>query len=502
MAGAVRHAFIDENLRCLAGAVQMRQKAVSTALALTSGAYHTGLITYFTHRDLFPSLMKLIQETDCASQIAEPFTLLGLLVNYNKFEFQNPYRVRLDDFVNDVAIRKIVQSIEHVCTSVRDQYIAVQDDLPEGWSFSSALDYVGLGTLTGKKSASPTLNNEEAKSLFNLLPSPHAGILLATYDFANSNKLFCSNLATLPSNSPRELSALSTFLSLTSYILQHAFRSQRASLYGYLCLFILQILIEDQVLAKQICTDDEKINVRLCRQRPPYLPTTRNERIAATVVLDIMVDGINHNLRRKLDIQLFTLCIGILLRLITVLSRSHFRLPYHWPELWRSLLSFIRFLTTYSADIATLTGAHQLVDDLVSLIALSLSAGESFLPDAASYDDLFYKLVEIGDTLAKFRDDYSFSRRPSSNSINILISVSSHYFELLESEKGNLRNKHLGPRQVSKIIKQGYDGLSISAREDLDHWSSFREADHKIVLKRIARVAVMDVQTLAGERDK
>ena len=228
----------------------------------------------------------------------------------------------------------------------------------------------------------------------------------------------------------------------------------------------------------------------------------KDQRVAALVILDIMVDGINHNLRRKLDTQFFILCIGILLRLISFLARSRFRLPYHWSELWRSLMSFVRFLTTYSADIVTLSGAHRLVDDLVALIVLALSAGESFLPEPASYDDLFYKIVETGDTLAKFRDAYNLSGRSSSNSIEVLINVCTHYSELLENEKGKLRNKHLGPRQVSKVIKQGYEGLSIQAKEDLDHWERFREADYKIVLKKIARVAVMDVQVLVREKEK
>lgn len=41
---------------CLA---ELRLKAIKTAIAMTSGAYKTGLVSYFTHRDLFPSLMKV-----------------------------------------------------------------------------------------------------------------------------------------------------------------------------------------------------------------------------------------------------------------------------------------------------------------------------------------------------------------------------------------------------------------------------------------------------------
>jgi len=39
--------------------VELRQKAVEVALAVTSGAYQTSLLTYFIQRDLFPSVMKV-----------------------------------------------------------------------------------------------------------------------------------------------------------------------------------------------------------------------------------------------------------------------------------------------------------------------------------------------------------------------------------------------------------------------------------------------------------
>ena len=39
--------------------VEIRFKAIQTAIAMVSGAYQTSIVSYFTHRDLFPSLMKV-----------------------------------------------------------------------------------------------------------------------------------------------------------------------------------------------------------------------------------------------------------------------------------------------------------------------------------------------------------------------------------------------------------------------------------------------------------
>ncbi|KAI9869469.1 MAG: hypothetical protein M1813_000258 [Trichoglossum hirsutum] len=446
--------------------LDLRQKAIEVALSMTSGAYQTGLLSYFTHRDLFPSLMKYIQESDTTTRILRPFTLLGLLANYNKFEFQNPYRLRLDDFVNETIIRKIIKSIGQTSSLSRDRYIAIQDDLPEGWNFNSTLTFFGLGGLApGAKPPTPAPNPDAAKALFAALPGPEAAVLLATYDFTNANKLFCFNLVSSPAETKREESPFGAYLSLTSYILSHAHRSVRSTLYAHLNLLVVRIIVEDPVLLKLMCSDESKTTVRLCRHKQPYLPLVRNERVLATAIFDTMIDGINHNLRRRLDVGF--------------------------------ILSLVRFLSSYASDLETLPNINTLLDDVVNLIALSLSTGDAFLPGPVDYDDLFYKLVETGDILVKFRDLYELDKRPS-NSIKTLISVSEHYYQLLASDQSKTRSKHLSPQQVSNVIKSGYETLSITAKDGLDTWDRYREADERGALKRVARVAVADVRSLLG----
>lgn len=76
-----------------------------------------------------------------------------------------------------------------------------------------------------------------------------------------------------------------------------------------------------------------------------------------------------------------------------------------------------------------------------------------------------------------------------------LIGVSKHYSDLIASEKKS--GKNLSPREVSRIIKEGYETLSIQAKEGLDHWDKYREADHKVILKKIVRVVVVDATELS-----
>jgi hypothetical protein len=153
-------------------------------------------------------------------------------------------------------------------------------------------------------------------------------------------------------------------------------------------------------------------------------------------------------------------------------------------------LSFLRFLTQYESDIKSNYKSNKMIDVLVKVLAFALASGENFLPDPAAYDDLFYKLVETGEILTKFRDTFGLG---NSGAMQILVNVSSHYHSLLADGR---KGKHFSPEEVSVVIKQGYETLSIDSSEGLDAWDKYREADFKPLLKKIARAAVDDAKVL------
>lgn len=341
-------------------------------------------------------------------------------------------------------------------------------------------------------------------------PSHRATVLLGVYDFTNANKVFCANLVSCPSTSKTVEAPFSAFLSYTSYLVHHAYRSSRATTYALLHFLILRIIIEDLALCKILCDPEVLLAVRLCRQRQPFLPAIQKARLAAAPILDILLDTINHNLRRHLDIPLYISCIGLIHRLLSYLTFTRTRLTYHWSLLWQTLLSFLRFLTTYAPSLTVQDpDLPLLVNPFLATLALAVTSGESFLPDPAAYDDLFYKLVEAGDYLSRFKKAFNVhltqpsesisatTHGPTTTPIEILIQVAAHYHDLVEGEKGKGRiGNNMSPREVSKVIRQGYDTLSLPAMEGLDRWDRFREGDERGMLKRVARVAVEDTKKL------
>lgn len=327
-------------------------------------------------------------------------------------------------------------------------------------------------------------------------PGPDASTLLALYEFVAANQQFRQALVTSQAVGKDQVTSFSAVLSFTSFLFQNAHRTTRASLYAYLITFALTIISEDATTAKLIC--ETSAPVRLCRQRPPYLPAVaKPNRPYVAAFVDICVDAMNHNLRKRLDVPFYRQNLAILSRLLGHLAKAHTKISYHWQELWRSLLSFVRFLTTYAEDMRLLPNALDLVNDVVDLLTLALTTGEAFLPDSSSYDDLFYKLVESGEALSSLRTAFHLAKADEQSPVNNLIGVSKHYQELIdEHHKG--RGTTLSSSEVSKIIKMGYDTLPIAARDNADPVEKFREADWKTVLKKVARVAVTDAASLVG----
>jgi hypothetical protein len=320
------------------------------------------------------------------------------------------------------------------------------------------------------------------------------------YSFVQANKIFASNLLSIPGESASETS-FSAFLSSTSYLAHHAYRSTRASHYATLGFLTLRLFVEDPLLVKRICSTDSKITVRLCRQRPPHLPLIATSRIPATAILDICTDTLSHNLKKRIDVPLYSLSLGIILRILTHLDATKTRLSYHWTYIWGSFISLIRFLTQYATDLNYLPSINELCTTLASLTAFSLTRGDAFLPDPSCYDDLFYKLVESHDLLPRFLASYSSSSKAGvkdrfTRSVEALISISTHYHDLLSQQGGR---RHQSSAAVQKVIKDGYETLDLreAGGEDFGRWDRFREAQWKGEVKRMVRTAVEDARVLA-----
>jgi hypothetical protein len=394
----------------------------------------------------------------------------------------------------------LIQNLGTNYRTMRDSYVAVQDDTPESWT-GATLNLVGMKSWA-VHNKTPLLSEEVAREMLSLLPPPTAAVSLSVYSFAFANKVFASTLVAMPATTGQE-TPFSIFLSALSYLGHNAYQSKRCLHYVMLNLLIIQIMIEDSVIIKQLCSTDRKISVRLCRQRSPYLPHVAGSRIPTASILDLCIDILTHNLRKRLDVSLYGLAIGIMLRTIVHLSSSKSRISYHWSSAWSALLSVMRFLSQYDTDLRHISRIREEVcTPLASLLAFCLSKADNFLPDPKSYDDLFYKVVEASPVLAKFKASYCHTGGvPETSRLNraadALSNVASHYDGLLKS--GGM--KHQSPAAVENIIKQGHETLDMASSgvEDFGHFEPWKESNWKSELKQMIRTVVEDARRLAEQ---
>ncbi|KAK9479256.1 hypothetical protein V1514DRAFT_292216 [Lipomyces japonicus] len=474
---------------------ELRITALRSTLSAVCCSYKTSLINFFMQRDLFPALVQILYDKETSAYAYDAFVLLGILSNYNKLEAYNLYQTRLADFADGSVMERIVESIGIFSNDAREDYLNITDDSTDSFSLDSLFSYSGLAK-RAKSTLLQHLDPEKAKNIaLAALPAPTASILLATSNFVNVNKFFSRVLLDTKRLNDYQESPFASFVSLSSYVLEHQHRSDRQAHYARLFLLIFRILIEDSVTLQKLVSHDLRSSVRICRQRHPFLPLVKGERLLIDGILDSLVCAIDHNMKKNLDLPMYLLTIRVIHRILSQLKRNRVRLRYHWSELWRSILSLLKFLALAVQHLKAFEDATALVEETVRVLVLAFSAGESFLSSAADYDDLFYKFIEKNGLLQKIAQAYSLPTE-STSPIGTLLSISEHYHGLLREKSSVFLSGHLSSEQVSEVIKSGYETLSISAQQGIDFWDRYRESDERVFLKRVSWLAVVDAKEL------
>ncbi|CAJ0634780.1 5969_t:CDS:2 [Entrophospora sp. SA101] len=129
------------------------------------------------------------------------------------------------------------------------------------------------------------------------------------------------------------------------------------------------------------------------------LEEVKSSRPIVCFILDICVGFLIHNMRRKLQSDLYSLTLGIIHRIIFQLKTNKIRLDYHWVELWNSLINLLKFIKSnidYFEDKSVII--KEVLMLVIDIINLSISYGDQFFNEALSYDNLFYEIIRNKET--------------------------------------------------------------------------------------------------------
>ncbi|KAI9288403.1 hypothetical protein BC943DRAFT_154840 [Umbelopsis sp. AD052] len=335
--------------------------------------------------------------------------LISLLSNYNKYESKNVVLTQLITTRDAGPLERMVTAIGAGFLDMRADYIEIKDDSES--SSTAMLSYFtglfGWGLSKSESRLQFGSNNDWEKEMDEALaemPPKQSAMLIAFYELMNANptfeKLIQKPLVVCYGNESQytEDIALCAFMSYSSFLLQSP-RSKRSVGYSKLVLLIFLRICEDNSLCDLLYSPKLLGNLRLCRQRLPAIPPTDAPRPLACAVLDIMLIFITHNMRKKLEIDLYRNALSIIHRLMSYqVKRKATIFGYHWSHLWQVLLGFVRFLISHYERIATEGDVDELLQLSVTIINMCIVHNDTLLDDDKSYVGLLYEIVRVKPT--------------------------------------------------------------------------------------------------------
>ncbi|KAA0184059.1 hypothetical protein HAZT_HAZT000727 [Hyalella azteca] len=110
---------------------------------------------------------------------------------------------------------------------------------------------------------------------------------------------------------------------------------------------------------------------------------------------DLLVEFTMSHMLKKLPVEQFMQCVGIVHRLLCYQKRNAVRLPYAWKELWTALIALTKFIVANETQLVKRHNIFQLAYQIVNIFNLFITYGDTFLSSASCYDELYYEIMRM-----------------------------------------------------------------------------------------------------------
>ena len=128
--------------------------------------------------------------------------------------------------------------------------------------------------------------------------------------------------------------------------------------------------------------------------------------------MQLEIHPFNFFFRFQFPQELYLHALYVIHRLLSYQKRSRVRVPYPWKELWTSLISLLKFLTSNETALVKKMDVFTVALQVTVIFNLFITYGDTFLPSPSSYDELYYELVRCHTT---FDALYSMALRYSTS---------------------------------------------------------------------------------------
>ncbi|RWS04980.1 hypothetical protein B4U79_01113 [Dinothrombium tinctorium] len=484
-------ALIDDN-----------QIKIANASFCTDNINDNPFIEHLMSDELFDACVKLLSTSQLRqSQGYQIILLLTIFVSYRSKSIQNvnPFTIRLSILDNEVALNGYAQVLSHSLLKFNRTFDQSKDEPSSGSILSTLTSMVGSmfvadDDMQVKESCKPSNSvllafykavhlNRNFISLLTNSQTDTNGILRNSSSNTEINNEINSDLAVL--NPPSNL--LVTFLEFCSIVMLHT-KDEANTDTSRLCFIILTCISEDQC-ANAIMHDINivfKVQLHRMRMRHRKLAdeTTKPLRPLSYSVLDLMVEFIVTHLRKTFLLDLFTLCLGVIRRLLCYQKRCKIRFNYAWRDLWFALIALLRYITIHEADLLKKWNIFALAYQTVNIFNLFITYGDTFLPSPQTYDDLYYEIIRmhsVFDNLYALALRYSSIdgapyRDTSARLANCLINIKAiitHFNSKIETWSVANQVSSLTEAEVLEVIRNNYDSLTLKLQDGLDLYETY-----------------------------
>ncbi|XP_077294273.1 armadillo-like helical domain-containing protein 3 isoform X2 [Arctopsyche grandis] len=492
------------------------------------------LLEYFMITSLFEALFKLLSTT-AERQVHghDAVLLLTILVNYKKDDAANPYIVKLSILDDELALngygQVITSALGGFCSRYGRERAGNEGNTGSGgggW-LSSLTSMVGGMFLSGDDVNTGKTHQIRANN----------AVLLALYEAAHLNRNFMTTLAHTqsdrPSAPPSPVNTLShnqtppnaadqteidiaqptnllvTFFQYCSIVMQDT-KTEPSINNCKLCFLILTCISEDQYANSIMHDCNLTFKVQLHRLPMRHRKVTPDKEapsqtLAATLI-DLLVEFVMSHMMKRLPMELYLHCIGVVHRLLCYQKRCRVRLDYQWKELWSSMISLLKFVVNNESNLSKKMDIFFLCLQIINIFNIFITYGDTFLPTPASYDQLYYELIrmhQVFDNLYSMALRYSTSdseyKEKALKLANCLFNIKAiikHFTPKIESWLASQSLSTPNEDQILEVVRKNYEGLMLKLQDSLDKFERYGERPlHSAFLQAALTQTVRDTRT-------
>ncbi|KAG1662866.1 Armadillo-like helical domain-containing protein 3 [Nymphon striatum] len=445
----------------------------------TDNVSQNTMLEYIMMNSLFETIVKLL--VDSQSRIhhgSNAVLLLTILVNYRKYESANPYIVNLSILDNELALNGYGQVVSAALADFNRKYCSLRTEPTNSGFFSTITNMVGNMFVSDESGNIPKVNMRI-----------NDAILLALYEAIHLNRNFITTLTHSQTSASCPPSPV-----LASTLTGDGTQNESSVNNTKLAFIILTCIAEDQYANSLMHDVNMVFRVKLhkmpMRHRKTAVTTVSSAEPLACAVLNLMVEFVISHMKKNFPIDLFVRCLGVIHRILCYQKRCRVRLNYEWKELWSSLINLLKFLLAHETHLVKKCNIFQVSDQIINILNLFITFGDTFLPKPTIYDALYYEIIRIH---IVFDNLYSMALRYSTNDgeykgtasklTNSLVNIRAiinHFSPKIDKWSTENQQATLTESQVLEVVQSNYDTLTLKLHDNLDQYERYSEKPKEV----------------------